>query len=89
MAAAAAHLPDALVGLAPDPFDVLEQRAPDLVKQLDTEFANVDAALSAHRKGDGWKLHTELSRAELKTLSDAINALAEPISKVAAVVATK
>jgi iron uptake system component EfeO len=68
---------------------VLEQRAPDLVKQLDTEFANVDAALSAHRKGDGWKLHNELSQTELKTLSDAINALAEPISKVAAVVVAK
>jgi iron uptake system component EfeO len=66
---------------------VLEERAPDLVKQLDEEFANVDAALAAHRKGDGWKLHTELSEAELKALSDAINALAEPISKVAAVVA--
>ena len=66
---------------------VLEERDPELVKTLDTEFANVDAALAEHRKGDGWKLHTELSEADLKTLSDAINALAEPISKVAAVVA--
>jgi iron uptake system component EfeO len=47
----------------------------------------VDTALAAHRKGDGWKLHNELSEAELKALSDVINALAEPISKVAAVVA--
>lgn len=65
----------------------LEQRSPDLVKQLDAEFANVEAALGEHRAGDGWKLHTQLSQAELKQLSDAINALAEPISKVAAVVA--
>ncbi|MEH1017711.1 iron uptake system protein EfeO [Micromonospora sp. CPCC 206060] len=65
----------------------LEQRSPDLVKQLDTEFANVEAALGKHRAGDGWKLHTQLSKAELKELSDSINALAEPISKVAAVVA--
>ncbi|GAA1878581.1 iron uptake system protein EfeO [Asanoa iriomotensis] len=65
----------------------LEQRNADLVKQLDTEFANVDTALSKHRAGDGWKLHTELAQPELKELSDAINALAEPISKVAAVVA--
>ena len=36
--------------------------------------------------GDGWKLHNELSEAELKELSDVINALGEPISKVAAVV---
>ena len=37
--------------------------------------------------GDGWKLHTELTAAELKELSDAINGLAEPISKVAAAIA--
>jgi iron uptake system component EfeO len=67
---------------------VLEQRDPELVKTLDTEFANVDAALAEHRAGDGWKLHTELTEADLKALSDAINALAEPVSKVAAVVAT-
>ncbi|GIF48869.1 iron uptake system component EfeO [Asanoa ferruginea] len=65
----------------------LEQRNGDLVKQLDTEFANVDAELAKHRNGDGWKFHNELSQADLKGLSDVINALAEPISKVAAVVA--
>ncbi|XVU28761.1 iron uptake system protein EfeO [Actinoplanes sp. CA-054009] len=68
---------------------VLEERDPALVKTLDTEFANVDAALSKYRDGDGWKYHNELTQADLKTLSDAINALAEPISKVAAVVAKK
>jgi iron uptake system component EfeO len=66
---------------------VLEERAPDLVKTLDTQFAAAEAALEEHRKGDGWKLHNELSKAELKKLSDAINALAEPVSKIAAVVA--
>jgi iron uptake system component EfeO len=68
---------------------VLAERDADLVKTLDTEFANVDAALAKYREGDGWKLHNQLSQADLKTLSDAINALAEPISKVAAVVAKK
>ncbi|MER6505492.1 iron uptake system protein EfeO [Nonomuraea sp. NPDC001636] len=66
---------------------VLEQRSPDLVKTLDEKFAAAEAALGAHRKGDGWKLHDELSKAELKALSDAINALAEPISKIAPVIA--
>ncbi|MDO3682881.1 iron uptake system protein EfeO [Micromonospora sp. C28ISP2-4] len=65
----------------------LEQRAPDLVKQLDSEFANVETTLGKHRAGDGWKLHTQLGKAELKELSDAVNALAEPVSKVAAAVA--
>ncbi|WP_329107574.1 EfeM/EfeO family lipoprotein [Micromonospora sp. NBC_01699] len=66
---------------------VLTERAPDLVTSLDAGFATVDTTLAKHRAGDGWKLHTELSPADLKELSDAINALAEPISKVAAVVA--
>ncbi|MFG6200212.1 iron uptake system protein EfeO [Nonomuraea sp. JJY05] len=65
---------------------VLEDRAPDLVKTLDEKFAAAEAALGAHQKGDGWKLHNELSKADLKTLSDAINALAEPISKIAPVI---
>ncbi|MGX1613501.1 iron uptake system protein EfeO [Micromonospora chalcea] len=65
----------------------LEQRAPDLVRQLDGEFANVETTLGRHRAGDGWKLHTQLTKTELKELSDAVNALAEPVSKVAAAVA--
>ena len=65
---------------------VLEDRAPDLVKTLDTQFANVETVLGKHRAGDGWRLHNELSQAELKELSDAINALGEPVSKVAAAV---
>jgi iron uptake system component EfeO len=68
---------------------VLEERDPALVKTLDGEFANVDSTLGKYRDGDGWKLHTELTDADLKGLSDAINALAEPISKVAAVVSQK
>ncbi|WP_433256656.1 iron uptake system protein EfeO [Streptosporangium sp. CA-135522] len=66
---------------------VLEERAPDLVKTLDEKFAGAEAALGAHQKGDGWELHDKLSKEELKALSDAINALAEPISRIASVVA--
>jgi iron uptake system component EfeO len=68
---------------------VLEQRDPALVKTLDTEFANVEAALGRYRDGAGWKLHDQLTQADLKGLSDVINALAEPVSKVAAVVSQK
>ncbi|TQS26989.1 iron uptake system protein EfeO [Microbispora sp. KK1-11] len=66
---------------------VLEERDTELVKTLDAKFADAENALAAHRSGDGWKLHTDLSKDDLKALSDAINALAEPISKVASVVA--
>src|SRR5688572_20880390 len=68
---------------------VLEERDPALAKTLDTEFANVENALAKYRDGDGWKLHTALTEADLKGLSDAINALAEPVSRVAAVVSKK
>jgi iron uptake system component EfeO len=67
----------------------LEQRDPALVKQIDTAFTNVDSELAKYRNGDGWKYQNELSQAELKGLSDVINALAEPISKIAGVIAKK
>ncbi|MFI7441504.1 iron uptake system protein EfeO [Nonomuraea indica] len=66
---------------------VLEERAPDLVKTLDERFAAAEAALAVHQRGDGWRPHDELSKAELKKLSDAINALGEPISRIAPIVA--
>jgi iron uptake system component EfeO len=65
---------------------VLDERTPELARQLDSAFAAVEATLGKHRDGDGWRLHNQLSQAELKELSDVINALAEPVSKVAAVV---
>jgi iron uptake system component EfeO len=67
----------------------LEQRNPALAKQIDTAFANVDTELAKYRDGDGWKLHNQLTQAQLKGLSDVINALAEPISKIAGVIAQK
>jgi iron uptake system component EfeO len=67
----------------------LEQRDPELVKQIDTAFTNVDNELAKYRVGDGWKLQNQLNQAELKGLSDVINALAEPISKIAGVIAKK
>jgi iron uptake system component EfeO len=67
----------------------LEQRDGALVKQIDAGFASVDAELGKYRVGDGWKLHTQLTQPELKNLSDVINALAEPVSKIAGVIAQK
>ncbi|GIF40333.1 iron uptake system protein EfeO [Actinoplanes xinjiangensis] len=67
----------------------LEEKDPALVTTLDEKFAAVVASLEKHRAGDGWKLHNTLSEADLKQLSDDINALAEPISKVAGLVAGK
>lgn len=67
----------------------IEERDPKLLADLDRRFAEAVDALDRHRKGTGYELHTELSTADLKRLSDVINALAEPVSRVAAVVAGK
>ncbi|GAA4257927.1 iron uptake system protein EfeO [Dactylosporangium darangshiense] len=68
---------------------VIEEKDAALAKTLDEKFAAAQAELDKYRNGDGWKLHNELSEGQLKSLGDAINALAEPISKVAPLVATK
>jgi iron uptake system component EfeO len=67
----------------------LEKRDPDLVKQIDAGFERVQTELGQYRAGDGWKLQTDLTESQLKGLSDAINALAEPISKIAGAIAQK
>ena len=67
----------------------LQQRDPELVKQIDTAFTSVDSELAKYRDGDGWKLQNQLTQEQLKGLSDVINALAEPISKIAGVIAQK
>ncbi len=42
--------------------------------------------LDAQRRGDGFVTYDQLSTAEVKALSDAVNALSEPLSKLAAAV---
>jgi iron uptake system component EfeO len=66
---------------------VLTDRDPALVKQLDERFAAVEAELARHAKAGGFRFYNELSAAEIKALASAINAVGEPVSKVAAVVA--
>ncbi len=66
---------------------IIDERDPELGKTLDEKFAAAEDTLAKHRDGDGWKPHDELSKADLKELSDVINALAEPISKVSPLVA--
>jgi iron uptake system component EfeO len=67
----------------------LEKRDPELAKQIDAGFEGVETELGKYRVGDGWKLQTDLTEVQLKGLSDAINALAEPISKIAGAIAQK
>jgi iron uptake system component EfeO len=65
---------------------LLKERDPDLDSQIAAKFAAVLALLDAQREGDGFKTYDQLSKAEIKELSDAVNALSEPLSKLAAAV---
>jgi iron uptake system component EfeO len=65
----------------------LSERDAALMAAVDAEFEAVTQLLATHKIGDGYKLYTDLTEAEIKALADAVSALAEPISKVAAAIA--
>lgn len=59
---------------------------PTLSTTITGRFADVATALSAHRSGSGYVLYDELTQDDIKALSAAVAALAEPLSQVAATV---
>jgi len=65
---------------------VIDERDPQLGPLLDTRFAAVDTLLESYRSGDGFVLYTDLTPEDIKALSDAVDALGEPVSQVAGVV---
>ncbi|MBF6048290.1 peptidase M75 [Streptomyces sp. NRRL B-1677] len=58
-----------------------------LVSELDKQFATVKKALDDYREGDGFKSYDGVGKDDRKKLSDVVNALSEPLSKLAAAVA--
>jgi iron uptake system component EfeO len=70
----------------------MEKIDPDLAKQVSTQFANVKKMLETYRdpkQPGGYKLYTaELKAADAPKLSKAIQALQEPLSRIAEKVAT-
>src|SRR6266511_4128082 len=65
----------------------VDERDSTLGRTLDERFAMVQAELSKYGSGDGFVGYQTLSKDQVKALSDALNGLGEPVSKVAAVVA--
>jgi iron uptake system component EfeO len=61
---------------------ILEQKDPDLAADITAKFAAVTTALAPYRSASGFVSYTDLSDNETKTLSQAIDALAEPLSQV-------
>ena len=65
---------------------VVDAKDPSLGPVLDERFTALTTVLEGFRVGDGFKRYTELTQNDLKTMTDAIDALSEPISKVAGVI---
>ena len=65
---------------------VIDQKDPALGPQLDERFQAVDELLQGYRDGDGYVLYTQLTPEDIKKMTAAIDALSEPVSKVAGTV---
>ena len=68
--------------------DILMQKGSagkSIAKTLDTEFAAIDKLLDQYASGDGYVSYTELSTAQVKELSDEVNALSEPLSHLTSI----
>ncbi len=66
---------------------LLKKKNPTLDGQIDARFTALQTLLDKYRVGDtGFKLYTELTKSQIKQLSDAVNALAEPLSKLSGAV---
>ncbi|WP_426243935.1 iron uptake system protein EfeO [Nocardioides sp. LHG3406-4] len=65
---------------------ILEQKDADLAEQLQTRFDELQVLLDEQREGDGFVLYDDLAQDEIKGLSDAVNALSEPLSRLTAAV---
>lgn len=67
---------------------VIDERDPALGPLLDERFAAVDALLEDYRDGDGFVLYTALTPDDVKAMTEAVDALGEPVSQVAGVVSS-
>ena len=65
----------AFEGLRP----VLSQKDPALDKQIEQRFDELQKLLDQYKRGSGYVSYTELTKEQVKELSDAVNALSEPL----------
>ena len=65
---------------------IVESKDADLADQLTSRFDELQALLDAQREGDGFVSYDELTPDEVKTFSDSVNALSEPLSRLTAAV---
>jgi iron uptake system component EfeO len=65
---------------------VIDDKDPALGPTLDEKFKAVDDLLEGYRAGDGFKLYTDLTPDDTRKMTEAVDALGEPVSQVAGVV---
>ncbi|WP_419994399.1 iron uptake system protein EfeO [Streptomyces boninensis] len=65
---------------------VAAKNDPKLTKELDRQFKAINKQLAGYEEGDGYVSYDTVGKKERKELSDGVNALAEPLSKLAAAV---
>jgi iron uptake system component EfeO len=64
----------------------LAAKDPDLAQRVETHFTDVADKLSKYRQGDGYVDYSTVPEDQRRELADAVNALAEPLSRVAGLV---
>ena len=61
---------------------ILEQKDPELAETLTDRFGALQELLDAQRTDDGFVFYDQLSTQQVKQLSNAVNALSEPLSQL-------
>ena len=65
---------------------IVEQHDPDLATGLTTRFAELQKLLDAQRTATGFTFYDDLTQDQVRALANAVNALAEPLSRLTAAV---
>ncbi|MCH8611661.1 iron uptake system protein EfeO [Arsenicicoccus dermatophilus] len=65
---------------------LLKRKDPGLDAQLQLRFKALQAELDEHKVGAGFRGYDQLTKPQVKALSDAVNALSEPLSRLTAAV---
>ena len=65
---------------------IVSVRNPELAVELERRFSEVSGLLSQHRQGKGFRSYGDLTLTQVRALAAAVDALAEPVSRLAVAV---
>jgi iron uptake system component EfeO len=61
---------------------VVKRENPELVTEIEARFEDVEREIEPYRRGDGWVSYEKVDEGQRRELSQKIDALAEPLSRV-------